>query len=75
MKDILVGKMQGWRARGKTRTPVMKNIPDLCKKSISLKSDMVHASEDRDRRRSIVGRAAWSLFNKRFEPLSNKNDV
>ena len=55
MKDVITGKTNGKRGRGRPRTTYMKNISDWCKKS---QAEVIHETEDRDNWRSIVRRAA-----------------
>ena len=55
MKDVITGKTNGKRGRGRPRTSYMKNFSEWCKIS---QAEVVHVTEDRDNWRSVVRRAA-----------------
>ena len=55
MKDVITGKTNGKRGRGRPRTSYMKNLSDWCQKS---QAEVIHETEDRQNWRSIVRRAA-----------------
>ena len=60
MRDVLLGKTQGKRGRGRPKMSYLRNLSEWSQRS---PSEVLHATEDRDGWKSIVRGAARAASN------------